>query len=140
MQRFDSNVLAPFLPPKYEYVVSVRMSDLQIKLYCYYLEHYTKSGSTQPADLPESAGLFSDFQELARVWTHPKALLLAARRREAKTVSQSKDSKAKSAKKKTTKTDDFDDDFLIWADKNDNGSYQIDRGLNFYVVLNILYT
>ncbi|XP_045036822.1 transcriptional regulator ATRX homolog [Daphnia magna] len=78
VQRFDSNVLAPFLPPKYEYVVSIRMSELQIRLYLYYLENHTKGGSIQPSgNQGESAGLFSDFQQLARVWTHPKAMLLA---------------------------------------------------------------
>ena len=88
VQRFDSKVLAPFLPPKYEYVISVRMSKLQIQLYSYYLEHFTKSGSAQQTEKVESSRLFSDFQELARVWTHPKALLLACRRRESKNSSQ----------------------------------------------------
>ncbi|KAI9562423.1 hypothetical protein GHT06_013393 [Daphnia sinensis] len=79
VQRFDSNILAPFLPPKYEYVVSIRMSELQIRLYLYYLENHTKGGCIQPSGSQgERAGLFSDFQQLGRVWTHPKALLLAS--------------------------------------------------------------
>ncbi len=91
VQRFDSNVLAPFLPPKLEYVVSVRMSELQIKLYLHYLENFTKGGAIQPTGSKvESAGLFSDYQQLSRVWTHPKALLLAFCRRDAKNRPDSK--------------------------------------------------
>lgn len=78
VQRFDSSVLAPFLPPKFEYVVSVWMSELQIKLYLHCLENFTKGGAIQPTDSKvESAGLLSDYQQLSRVWTHPKALKLA---------------------------------------------------------------
>ncbi|EFX66174.1 hypothetical protein DAPPUDRAFT_332470 [Daphnia pulex] len=37
VQRFDSSFLAPFLPPKYEYVLYLKLSDLQRKLYEQYL-------------------------------------------------------------------------------------------------------
>lgn len=59
------------------------MSDLQIKMYQYYLEHHAKGG---PAHIGrgKGAGLFADFQELGRVWTHPKALLLAGISRDSK--------------------------------------------------------
>lgn len=99
------------------------MSDLQIQLYCHYLEHFTKSGcAPSGANQNESAGLFSDFQELARIWTHPKALLLASRRRGAKTtITKTKVSKAKGAKKKSAKSDDFDDDYLLLSDNLDGG-------------------
>lgn len=33
VQRRDYNVLAPFLPPKHEFVLFIKLSDLQIKLY-----------------------------------------------------------------------------------------------------------
>lgn len=44
VQRFDYSVLTPFLPPKHEYVVSVKMSNLQIQLYQHYLEYHAKGG------------------------------------------------------------------------------------------------
>ncbi|XP_032798437.2 transcriptional regulator ATRX homolog isoform X1 [Daphnia magna] len=117
VQRFDSNVLAPFLPPKYEYVVSIRMSELQIRLYLYYLENHTKGGSIQPSgNQGESAGLFSDFQQLARVWTHPKALLLACNRPDSRNSTRHAVSKISSSgegkAKKNAKNDD-DDDYLM---------------------------
>ena len=42
VQRFDYSVLMPFLPPKEEYVISVRLTDVQIKMYEYYLEHFVR--------------------------------------------------------------------------------------------------
>lgn len=42
VQRFDYSVLTPFLPPKQEYVITVRLADIQIKLYQYYLDNLAK--------------------------------------------------------------------------------------------------
>ncbi|XP_046442812.1 transcriptional regulator ATRX homolog isoform X3 [Daphnia pulex] len=91
VQRFDYAVLTPFLPPKHEYVVSVKLSELQIKMYQYYLEYHAKGGPNH-IGRGKGAGLFADFQELGRVWTHPKALLLAELNREAKAKNNSSDS------------------------------------------------
>lgn len=41
LQRKDYTALTKFLPPKHEYVLSVRMTPIQAKLYRYYLEHFT---------------------------------------------------------------------------------------------------
>lgn len=75
VQRFDYSVLTPFLPPKHEYVVSVKMSDLQIQLYQHYLEYHAKGG---PGNIGrgKGAGLFADFQELGRIWTHPRVKII----------------------------------------------------------------
>ncbi|XP_050452234.1 transcriptional regulator ATRX-like isoform X1 [Cataglyphis hispanica] len=72
VQRFDYSVLTPFLPPKQEYVIFVRLTDPQIKMYQYYLENLARRSS--------GAGgtLFADFQALQRIWTHPLVLRLNA--------------------------------------------------------------
>lgn len=108
MQRFDYSVLTPFLPPKHEYVISVKMSELQIRMYQYYLIHHAKGG---PANVGrgKGAGLFADFQELGRVWTHPKALLLAELNRDAK------------AKNGDSEGSDFIDDRTISPMSDDDG-------------------
>lgn len=40
-QRKDYTALTKFLPPKHEYVLSIRVTPIQCKLYRYYLEHFT---------------------------------------------------------------------------------------------------
>ena len=75
VQRFDYSVLKPFLPPKLEYVISVQMSELQCKLYRYYLENLAQGGPKRMG-----SGLFVDFNCLTRVWTHPKMLEIHTRR------------------------------------------------------------
>lgn len=69
VQRRDYSVLAPFLPLKHEYVISIRLTELQIKLYKYYMEHKPSVETTRKA-----ATLFQDFQNLQRIWTHPRVL------------------------------------------------------------------
>ena len=44
MQRLDYSVLVPYLKPKLEYVISITMTELQKKLYKYYLENYAQAG------------------------------------------------------------------------------------------------
>ncbi|XP_011860060.1 PREDICTED: transcriptional regulator ATRX [Vollenhovia emeryi] len=72
VQRFDYSVLTPFLPPKQEYVIFVRLTDTQIKMYQYYLENLARRSSGQ------GGTLFADFQSLQRIWTHPIVLRLNA--------------------------------------------------------------
>ncbi|XP_019132017.2 transcriptional regulator ATRX [Larimichthys crocea] len=74
VQRKDYSELAQFLPPKHEYVLAVRISPLQYKLYRYYLDHVTGSVTNR---VKVDANLFKDFQVLSRIWTHPWCLQLS---------------------------------------------------------------
>uniref|UniRef100_T1IWW8 ATP-dependent helicase ATRX n=1 Tax=Strigamia maritima TaxID=126957 RepID=T1IWW8_STRMM len=88
VQRRDYNVLTPFLPPKYEYVISIRLSEVQVKLYKHFLDHLARgkmSGS-------KGSGLFADYQGLMKIWTHPYVLKLAEIRDENKAMYNSDDS------------------------------------------------
>lgn len=69
VQRRDYSVLAPFLPKKHEYVVFIKLTQLQIKLYQYYMQHRPSLETSRKA-----ATLFQDFQNLQRIWTHPRVL------------------------------------------------------------------
>ena len=64
--------------PKHEYVISVRLSKVQQELYDKYLERL--------GDMPKGRGgrLFSDYQNLMRIWTHPWVLKLDEIRQENK--------------------------------------------------------
>ncbi|CAG9788328.1 unnamed protein product [Diatraea saccharalis] len=70
VQRRDYGVLAPFLPPKHEYVLFITLTEVQIKLYQFYLDNYSR----RPLPGKSSGFLFPDFQSLQRIWTHPLVL------------------------------------------------------------------
>uniref|UniRef100_A0A669BDN5 DNA helicase n=1 Tax=Oreochromis niloticus TaxID=8128 RepID=A0A669BDN5_ORENI len=77
VQRKDYTALTKFLPPKHEYVLSVRMTPIQAKLYRYYLEHFTGVGNAVEGGRGRAGTkLFQDFQMLSRIWTHPWCLQL----------------------------------------------------------------
>ena len=67
-QRRDYRILAESLPPKYEYVVNIRMSPLQEELIKRYLER--NSGYHTATDL------FSTFANLLKVHVHVYTLSL----------------------------------------------------------------
>ncbi|XP_008425774.1 transcriptional regulator ATRX-like [Poecilia reticulata] len=78
VQRRDYSELTQFLPPKHEYVLLVRISPLQYKLYRYYLDQVANEGSAvRQKPLKTGANLFRDFQVLSRIWTHPWCLYLS---------------------------------------------------------------
>ncbi|VVC29861.1 Hypothetical protein CINCED_3A017329 [Cinara cedri] len=72
VQRCDYSVLTPFLPPKHEYVIYLKMADKQIELYRHYLDNHRQ---------PE---LFTNYNILQMIWTHPKLLKLYSKRTETK--------------------------------------------------------
>uniref|UniRef100_A0AAR2K9B5 DNA helicase n=1 Tax=Pygocentrus nattereri TaxID=42514 RepID=A0AAR2K9B5_PYGNA len=77
VQRRDYTALTKFLPPKHEYVLAIRMTPVQCKLYRYYLEHFTGVGSALEGGRSRAGTkLFQDFQMLSRIWTHPWCLQL----------------------------------------------------------------
>uniref|UniRef100_A0A672FS24 DNA helicase n=1 Tax=Salarias fasciatus TaxID=181472 RepID=A0A672FS24_SALFA len=77
VQRKDYTALTKFLPPKHEYVLSIRVTPIQCLLYRYYLEHFTGVGNAMEGGRGRSGTkLFQDFQVLSRIWTHPWCLQL----------------------------------------------------------------
>lgn len=87
MQRLDYNVLVPYLMPKQEYVITIQLTDLQKKLYRFYLENYAKAGQIGADGKLEGGkkgGLFYDVQNLSRIWNHPYILVLSKMRKDAK--------------------------------------------------------
>ena len=60
------------LPPKQEYVLSLRLCDVQEKLYKYYLQN--KSVALSSGEKVSGRGLFADFQTFLLVNNHPKCL------------------------------------------------------------------
>jgi transcriptional regulator ATRX len=74
-------VLAPFLPPKHEYVMSIKLTPMQVKLYKYYMENRSRSNDENGGR--KGSILFQDFQNLQRIWTAPLVLRYNSNRYEA---------------------------------------------------------
>uniref|UniRef100_A0A182VWQ4 Transcriptional regulator ATRX n=1 Tax=Anopheles minimus TaxID=112268 RepID=A0A182VWQ4_9DIPT len=74
VQRRDYSVLAPFLPPKLEFVVSIKLTTVQSTLYKYYMENLAGKRLMDDPAQKRSSMLFTDFQNLQRIWTHPRVL------------------------------------------------------------------
>lgn len=80
IQRFNYSVLKPFLPEKHEYVISIRLTKTQAKLYRHYTEKCRKDG------IGKGTKLFSHFNLLQKVWTHPRTLSYYMKKRSEKRV------------------------------------------------------
>lgn len=71
VDRKDYSLLKDYLPPKFEYIISVRLSDLQSTLYETYLKQQVNQEqrtSVQKKDF-KSAKLFADYHYLMKIWT-----------------------------------------------------------------------
>ena len=67
--------------PKHEYIVAIRLTPVQIKLYEEYLRRNFGGEATV-----RGGRLFSDYQALMRIWTHPWILKLDEIRQENKVL------------------------------------------------------
>lgn len=81
-QRKDYTALTKFLLPKYEYVVLVRLSKLQMELYDKYLQRLSADGSDITGGPIRGSRIFTDYQNLMKIWTHPWVLKLDEIRQE----------------------------------------------------------
>lgn len=101
VQRFDLMTLTRFLPEKQEYVIALRLTDIQIQMYQFYLDSYSAKGN--PEYRSKSTALFSDHQALQRVYTHPHSLKLHMEK-------QQKEPKKFIGKKKKRRSSETEDD------------------------------
>ncbi|VUZ53050.1 unnamed protein product [Hymenolepis diminuta] len=72
VQRRDYSCLTKYLPPRLEYVLKIRLCDVQCELYRAFLQTRAERGLTTGDD--QKSTLFRDQQTLYRVWTHPFTL------------------------------------------------------------------
>lgn len=83
VQRKDYSYMCKHLPPKQEYVLSLRMTDVQLKLYEYYLTNKSIALDNSSGKV-SGRGLFADFQTFLLVNNHPKALVIQSDNKEAR--------------------------------------------------------
>ena len=86
VQRKDYSYMCKHLPPKNEYVLSIKLGEDQAKLYQHYLDKESvalkemRGGSSRGKI--SGRGLFKDFQTFLLVGNHPKCLLAQTESRE----------------------------------------------------------
>ncbi|XP_067945444.1 transcriptional regulator ATRX-like [Watersipora subatra] len=114
VQRRDYSELTKFLPPKHEYILSIKLTELQIKLYQFYIDKIKADGK-----LGIKGKLFSDFQNLSRVWSHPMALELHKQRRE-----QEADFIDDESSETSPESSDDGSDILVKGSDNENDTWR----------------
>ncbi|PUZ38800.1 hypothetical protein GQ55_9G225000 [Panicum hallii var. hallii] len=79
VQRMSMNVLKNDLPPKKVFVITVKLSQLQRKLYRRFLDihGFSSSGYSEKSH----SSFFAKYQTLAQVWNHPGLLQMAKEQR-----------------------------------------------------------
>ncbi|RDX92098.1 Protein CHROMATIN REMODELING 20 [Mucuna pruriens] len=75
VQRMDMNVVKKDLPPKTVFVITVKLSPLQRKLYKRFLDVHGFTTQEHP-DMLRKRCFFAGYQALARIWNHPGILQL----------------------------------------------------------------
>ncbi|XP_030511569.1 protein CHROMATIN REMODELING 20 isoform X2 [Rhodamnia argentea] len=82
VQRMDMNVVKKDLPPKTVFVIAVKLSSLQRKLYRRFLDvHGFTTGKLYDEKMPKRS-FFAGYQALAQIWNHPGILQLKKEDRE----------------------------------------------------------
>lgn len=87
VQRRDYSVLAPYLPPKHEYVLFVRLSDVQVKLCQHYMDNYSQRKNSSS----KVSFIFTDFQQLQMIGTHPRVLFSRSQERKENYIDEEED-------------------------------------------------
>jgi len=81
VQRVGVEALRAQLPPKYETVICIRLSQLQRRLYQHFIDTFKPQLKSNPLPSPEApqtngGGLFNAHSKLLKVWNHPDLLPL----------------------------------------------------------------
>ncbi|KAK9087659.1 hypothetical protein Syun_030053 [Stephania yunnanensis] len=83
VQRMDMNVVKKDLPPKTVYVIAVKLSSLQRKLYKKFLDvHGFTSGKISGEKFIGRRCFFAGYQALAQIWNHPGLLQMGKEHRD----------------------------------------------------------
>ncbi|PAV72077.1 hypothetical protein WR25_20771 isoform C [Diploscapter pachys] len=82
VDRRDYSVLINSIPPKQEYVLKVRLTQVQCGLYRYFLDSFMDG---------ERKHLLADYHVLARIWSHPYNLIAHEREKERQRILKGED-------------------------------------------------
>ncbi|OTF69105.1 hypothetical protein BLA29_005967, partial [Euroglyphus maynei] len=83
INRHDYSVLVPYLKPKYEFVLTIKLTQVQIDLYKNYLDNFASASNGK--------NLLNDFTVLRYIWNHPATLVDQCRQKMEKKEDSLKD-------------------------------------------------
>ncbi|KAH9516920.1 hypothetical protein DERF_007633 [Dermatophagoides farinae] len=104
INRHDYNVLVPYLKPKFEFALTIKLTQIQIDLYKNYLDNFTSASNGK--------NLLNDFTVLRYIWNHPATLVDQCRQ---------KMEKAEEDPLKDFIVNDYDDDIVENIKTESNG-------------------
>ncbi|XP_042518002.1 protein CHROMATIN REMODELING 20 isoform X2 [Macadamia integrifolia] len=81
VQRMDMNAVKKDLPPKTVFVIAVKLSPLQRKLYKRFLDVHGFTNDKVSGDKIRKRSFFAGYQALAQIWNHPGLLQMAKEHR-----------------------------------------------------------
>ncbi|XP_035548930.1 protein CHROMATIN REMODELING 20 isoform X2 [Juglans regia] len=76
LQRMDMNVVKEDLPPKTVFVIAVKLSPIQVKLYKRFLDVHGFTKDKVSTEKIIKRSFFAGYQALAQIWNHPGILQL----------------------------------------------------------------
>ncbi|KAG2693959.1 hypothetical protein I3760_08G119200 [Carya illinoinensis] len=76
LQRMDMNVVKDDLPPKTVFVIAVKLSPIQVKLYKRFLDVHGFTKDKVSTERIIKRSFFAGYQALAQIWNHPGILQL----------------------------------------------------------------
>ncbi|KAF8401988.1 hypothetical protein HHK36_012939 [Tetracentron sinense] len=77
VQRMDMNVVKKDLPPKTVFVIAVKLSPLQRKLYKKFLDVHGFTNEKVSSEKIRRSCFFAGYQALAQIWNHPGLLQMS---------------------------------------------------------------
>ncbi|GFP87991.1 protein chromatin remodeling 20 [Phtheirospermum japonicum] len=131
VQRMDMNVVKKDLPPKTVFVITVKLSPLQRKLYKRFLDVHGFTKDKISGEKIIKRSFFAGYQALAQIWNHPGILQL---RKENKDSAKCEDVEAEDCS-----SDEIVDYNDWWRDlMNANNYKEADQGGKMVLLLDIL--
>ena len=117
VQRMDYSVLAPYLQPKHEYVLKVRLTPEQISIYRHYLDNFSQKNMQNRSDTGRTGKgyLFNDCQVLRLICAHP-ALLDIHSGREKKRIAEREEENWITSDEDSGKSHDSSEEDVICED------------------------
>lgn len=122
VQRMDYSVLSPYLQPKFEFVLKIRLSKEQINIYQHYLDNFSQKKQGKSG----KGYLFNDCQVLRLICAHPALLDTHAEREEQRQMDREEENFIDDGEN----TGDDDSDALMTdgmdVDDNDDDIMEVD--------------